>query len=76
MNTIKKLNLQDRFLEKSKSDKIMITVFLISGYQIKGVVTGFDQYIIMLLTDGKQQMIYKHAVSTVIPSKYINIEEE
>ncbi len=66
------VNLQDVFLNQARKEQINITVFLISGYQIKGLVRGFDAYTIIVDTDGKQQMIYKHAISTLIPAKPIN----
>jgi host factor-I protein len=66
------LNLQDIFLNQVRRDKTQITVFLVSGYQIKGYVKGFDSYTIVLDTEGKQQMIYKHAISTIIPSSPVN----
>ncbi len=73
------VNLQDVFLNQVRKEQIHITVFLISGYQIKGLVKGFDAYTIVINTDGKQQMIYKHAISTLIPSRpvnFLNYEEE
>lgn len=66
------INLQDVFLNQVRKDHIMITVFLVSGYQIRGHVKGFDNYTIIMDSDGKQQMIYKHAISTMIPSREIN----
>ncbi len=66
------VNLQDVFLNQARKEQIHITVFLISGYQIKGLVKGFDAYTIIIDTDGKQQMIYKHAISTLIPTRPIN----
>lgn len=66
------LNLQDIFLNQVRKEKTQITVFLVSGYQIKGFVKGFDSYTIILDTEGKQQMIYKHAISTIIPSSPVN----
>jgi host factor-I protein len=66
------LNLQDIFLNQVRKDKTQITVFLVSGYQIKGQVKGFDSYTIVLDSEGKQQMIYKHAISTIIPSRAVN----
>lgn len=65
------INLQDAFLNQVRKEKTMITVFLINGFQIKGLVKGFDSYIIILEGDNKQNMIYKHAVSTIIPSKNV-----
>lgn len=66
------LNLQDIFLNQVRKEKTQITIFLISGYQIKGYVKGFDSYTIVMDSEGKQQMIYKHAVSTIIPSKAVS----
>lgn len=63
------LNLQDIFLNQMRKDQTYITIFLISGFQIRGLVKGFDNYTIILDSDGKQQMIYKHAISTIVPAK-------
>lgn len=71
----KSINLQDIFLNQVRKEKIMITVFLISGYQIRGYVRGFDNYTIVVDSDGKYQMIYKHAISTMVSSKEINVEK-
>lgn len=68
------INLQDVFLNKARRENINITVFLVNGYQIKGNVKGFDNYILILESDDKQQMIYKHAISTIVPSKAISLE--
>lgn len=68
------LNLQDQFLNTARKDGILITVFLVNGYQIKGYVKGFDSYTIVLDADDKQQMIYKHAISTIIPNKVVSFE--
>lgn len=68
------LNLQDRFLNTARKDGILITVFLVNGYQIKGYVKGFDSYTIVLDADDKQQLIYKHAISTIIPNKVVSFE--
>jgi len=61
------VNLQDNFLNQARKEKVMATVFLVNGYQIKGSIKSFDNFTILLEVDGKQQLIYKHAVSTVIP---------
>jgi host factor-I protein len=68
------LNLQDQFLNTARKESILITVFLVNGYQIKGYVKGFDNYTLVLDADDKQQLIYKHAVSTIIPSKVVSFE--
>lgn len=65
------VNLQDNFLNTLRKDKTLITIFLVNGFQIKGFVNGFDNYVIILESDNKQQMIYKHAISTMIPSKTV-----
>lgn len=70
------INLQDVFLNQVRKDRIMITIFLISGYQIRGLVKGFDNYTIIMDSDGKQQMIYKHAISTMIPAREINFNKK
>lgn len=70
----KGVNLQDAFLNRARRENISILVYLINGYQIKGLVKGFDNYTIVLKADDKQQMIYKHAISTIIPSQHIDLE--
>ncbi len=68
-----KEKLQDIFLNDVRKNHIQITIFLISGFQIKGFVTGFDPYTVLIDSEGKQQMIYKHAISTIVPSKSVNM---
>lgn len=69
------LNLQDLFLNNARKERIPVTIYLMNGVQVKGIVKGFDSYIIMLEGDNRQQnMIYKHAVSTILPGKYINLQ--
>lgn len=72
VNMNKQINLQDVFLNHVRKEKVEVTVFLTNGYQIKGYVRGFDNFILFLDSDGKQQMIYKHAISTMIPSHPVN----
>ena len=69
------INLQDVFLNQVRKDKIDITVFLLNGFQIRGLVTGFDSYTVVLDCDGKQELIYKHAISTIIPQEAVNFIE-
>jgi len=69
----KSINLQEVFLNSSRKEKMPITVFLTNGVQLKGIVKGFDTYVVILECDGKANMIYKHAISTIIPSKNIAI---
>ena len=69
------LNLQDLFLNNARKERIAVTIYLMNGVQVKGHVKGFDSYIILLEDEKKQQnMIYKHAVSTIIPSRHINMQ--
>ena len=65
--------LQDMFLNTARKDRISVTVFLTNGFQLRGLVKGYDNYVVMLDSDGKQQMIYKHAISTIIPHNHINL---
>ena len=60
-------NLQDSILSEVKKDKVPVTLFLMNGFQLRGTITGFDSFVVVLVTDGKQQMIYKHAISTLAP---------
>ena len=66
------VNLQDVFLNQVRKDKQAITIFLLSGFQIRGLVTGFDNYTVVLDCEGKQELIYKHAISTIIPTRPVN----
>ena len=75
----KNINLQDVFLNQARKERIGVTIFLTNGFQFKGVVKGFDSYVVILECDGKQELIYKHAISTIVPQKSIailNSEEE
>lgn len=67
------VNLQDAFLNKARKDNIKISVSLINGNQIDGRVEGFDSYTIVLKHDGKQVLIYKHSISTIIPIEEIEL---
>ena len=63
------INLQDAILKECCRDRVPVTMFLMNGFQLRGVITGFDSFVVVLVTDGKQQMIYKHAISTLAPNK-------
>ncbi len=68
------LNLQDTFLNQVRKENMPVTIFLVNGYQLKGIVKGFDNFtIIMVDADGRQQLVYKHAVSTVQPARTVSI---
>ena len=62
-------NLQEAILNEVRRDHVPVTLFLMNGFQLRGVITGFDNFVVVLVTDGKQQMIYKHAISTLAPMK-------
>ena len=62
-------NLQDAILREVRRDKVPVTRFLMNGFQLRGIITGFDSFVVVLVSDGKQQMIYKHAISTLDPMK-------
>ncbi len=69
-------NLQDLFLNRVRRSHTAVTVFLMNGFQLRGVITAFDNFMICLDTDGKQQIIYKHAVSTIVPAQPVNFSAE
>ena len=62
-------NLQDIFLAQARRERRTVTLFLMNGFQMRGVITGFDAFVVVLTTDGKQQIIYKHAISTIVPER-------
>ncbi|NLY78263.1 MAG: RNA chaperone Hfq [Tissierellia bacterium] len=66
------INLQDVFLNKVRKENKEVFIYLINGYQIKGMIKGFDNYVIIVENGEKQQLVYKHAISTITPSKPIN----
>ncbi len=69
------INLQDLLLNNARKERIPVTIYLMNGVQVKGQVKGFDSYIILVEDEKRQQnMIYKHAVSTILPGKYINLQ--
>lgn len=61
--------LQEAILNEVRRDHVPVTLFLMNGFQLRGVITGFDSFVVVLVTDGRQQMIYKHAISTLAPVK-------
>ena len=73
---MKYFNMQDYFLNQARKEKIPLTIYLINGFQFRGLVKGFDNFTVNLVdTDGRQNIVYKHAVSTIIPSKMIQIAD-
>lgn len=67
------VNLQDSFLNQVRKDSIPVTIYLVNGYQLKGYIKGFDNFTVVLEQDGKQQLVYKHALSTVTPMRTVNL---
>ena len=61
--------LQEAILQEVRRDRVPVTLFLMNGFQLRGIITGFDNFVVVLVSEGKQQMIYKHAISTLAPMK-------
>jgi len=67
------INLQDVFLNQMRKEHIGVTIYLTNGFQLKGMVKGFDNFTVVLDSEGKQQLVYKHAISTISPMKAVNL---
>ena len=67
-------NLQDAFLNYIRREKIPVTLFLMNGFQLRGVGRSFDSFVVLIDADGRQQMIYKHAISTVAPARPVSLD--
>ena len=61
------INLQDTILKEVRREKVPVTLFLVNGFQLRGVISGYDNFVVVLISDGTPQMIYKHAISTLVP---------
>ena len=68
-------NLQDAFLNQVRKQHVPVTIFLVNGVKLQGVITWFDNYSMLLKRDGHIQLIYKHAVSTIMPSTPLNMQD-
>ncbi len=68
-------NIQDTLLNVIRREKQTVTFFLMNGFQLKGIVKSFDNFVVILDTDGRQQMIYKHAISTIVPTTAVDLRE-
>ena len=66
-------NLQDLFLNQVRKEKVLVSIYLTNGFQHRGLVKGFDNYVVILENDGKQSLLYKHAIATITPSKPIKV---
>lgn len=73
---LKTQNYQDQFLAAARREKCVVTVFLMNGFQMKGIIRGFDSFVVMVESEGRQQMIFKHAISTVVPPKPLELVGE
>lgn len=69
-------NLQEIFLMHARKQNIPVTMFLVNGFQLRGVITGFDCFVVILDSEGRQQVIYKHAISTIAPARPVALREE
>jgi host factor-I protein len=69
----KSINIQDNFLNQLRKESIPVTVFLINGFQIRGLIRAFDNFTIMVDSEGRQQMVYKHAISTFSPQRPVSL---
>lgn len=70
------VNVQDYYLNQLRKGHVPVTVFLTNGFQLRGIVKAFDNFTIIVETDGKQQLIFKHAISTFVPMKNIKFDQE
>lgn len=73
---MQKNNLQDIFLNRARKQSTPVTLFLMNGFQLRGTITGFDSFVVVLDSEGRQQFIYKHAISTIAPQRSISLAEE
>lgn len=71
----KTTHIQDLFLSRIRRSKTNVTMFLMNGYQLRGTIAGFDQFVVVLMSENKQQVIYKHAISTITPERPVSLEE-
>ena len=72
----KSINIQDNFLNQARKEGVPVTLHLVNGFQLKGLVKSFDNFTIVLDAMGKQQMIYKHAISTITPARTVSLMSE
>ncbi|KUO97024.1 RNA chaperone Hfq [Ferroacidibacillus organovorans] len=76
MSNGKSINIQDAFLNQIRKENVPVIVYLVNGFQIRGIVKAFDNFTIVIESDGKQQLIYKHAVSTFTPSRNVRFDTD
>jgi len=68
------INIQDQFLNQLRKDNTNVTVFLLNGFQIRGQIKGFDNFTVLFESEGKQQLVYKHAISTFAPQRNVQLD--
>ncbi|MCM3113871.1 RNA chaperone Hfq [Neobacillus drentensis] len=68
------INIQDQYLNQCRKDNIHVTVFLLNGFQLRGQIKGFDNFTVLFESEGKQQLVYKHAISTFAPQRNVHLE--
>lgn len=66
-------SIQEKFLSTACRDRLNVTLFLMNGFQIRGRITGYDAFVVVVLADGKQDIIYKHAISTIMPERAVEL---
>jgi host factor-I protein len=72
----KSQNLQDKFLNKIRKEKMSVTVFLVNGVKLQGIITWFDNFSMLLRRDSHSQLIYKHAISTIMPASPVRLNDD
>ena len=70
-----KANLQELFLLRTRQERLPVTLFLMNGFQMRGVITGYDAFVVVLDSDGRQQIIYKHAISTIVAERPVDLSD-
>ncbi|MFC4387477.1 RNA chaperone Hfq [Gracilibacillus marinus] len=70
------VNIQDQYLNQLRKERVPVTIFLTNGFQLRGIVKAFDNFTVLLEVEGKQQLIFKHAISTFVPAKNVNLDKE
>jgi host factor-I protein len=72
----KSINIQDNFLNQLRKESIPVTVYLTNGFQIRGLIRAFDNFTIVIDSEGRQQMVYKHAISTFTPQRPVSLQSQ
>ena len=70
------INIQDQILNQLRKENVYVTIFLLNGFQLRGLIKGFDNFTVLIETEGKHQLVYKHAISTFAPQKNVQIDLE